>query len=193
MDMPKEFYDMVCADIKRLDNVRNLSAEELFELHRQIDARYQACINKWCDGLWCSTNDGTHIAYGHLAQNPQKYVLSNLKMMKAKLETYKYQMNAVQLPKPEVSNSQVVNVANSMNVNITFEQVRKEVEEMTSLTNEQTQEVLDKISEIEEVVKSKDSKKSKWEKVKPVLAWMADKSCDVGIALLPLLLKIGQQ
>ena len=130
---------------------------------------------------------------GHLAQNPQKYVLSNLKMMKAKLETYKYQMNAVQLPKPEVSNSQVVNVTNSMNVNITFEQVRKEVEEMTSLTNEQTQEVLDKISEIEEVVKSKDSKKSKWEKVKPVLAWMADKSCDVGIALLPLLLKIGQQ
>ena len=94
---------MVCADIKRLDNVRNLSAEELFELHRQIDARYQACINKWCDGLWCSTSDGTHIAYGHLAQNPQKYVLSNLKMMKAKLETYKYQMNAVQLPKPEVS------------------------------------------------------------------------------------------
>ena len=32
MDMPKEFYDMVCADIKRLDNVRNLSAEELFSL-----------------------------------------------------------------------------------------------------------------------------------------------------------------
>ena len=30
MDMPKEFYDMVCADIKRLDNVRNLSTEELF-------------------------------------------------------------------------------------------------------------------------------------------------------------------
>ena len=55
MDMPKGFYDMVCADIKRLDNVRNLSIEELFELHRQIDARYQACINKWCDGLWCST------------------------------------------------------------------------------------------------------------------------------------------
>lgn len=52
--------------------------------------------------------------------------------------------------------------------------------------------MLDKISEIEEVVKSKDSKKSKWEKVKPVLTWLADKSCDVGIALLPLLLKIGQ-
>lgn len=85
-------------------------------------------------------------------------MVENLEMMKAKLETYKYQMNAVQLPKPEVSNSQIVNVTNSVNVNVTFEQVRKEVEEMTSLTNEQTQEVLDKISEIEEVVKSKTAK-----------------------------------
>ena len=101
-------------------------------------------------------------------------------------------MNAVQLPKPEVSNSQVVNVTNSVNVNITFEQVRKEVEEMTSLTNEHLQDVLDKFFEFDLVVKSKDSKKSKWEKVKPVLTWLADKSCDVGIALLPLLLKIGQ-
>ena len=51
-------------------------------------------------------------------------------------------------------------MTNSVNVNATFEQVRKEVEEMTSLTNEQTQEVLDKISEIEEVVKSKEQTKS---------------------------------
>lgn len=193
MDIPKGFYEMVCGDIDRLANAEKLESEKLLELHREIDGRYQACVNKWYDGLWCSTNDGNHIAYGHLIKYSSQQILANLKMMKAKLETYKYQMNAVQLPKPEVSNSQVVNVTNSVNVNVTFEQVRKEVEEMTSLTNEQTQEVLDKISEIEEVVKSKDSKKSKWEKVKPVLTWLADKSCDVGVALLPLLLKIGQQ
>ena len=61
---------------------------------------------------------------------------------------------------------------------------------MTSLTNEETEEILAKISEIEEVVKSNDKKKTKWEKIKPVLGWLTDKSCDVGIALLPLLLKI---
>ena len=184
MDIPKGFYEMVCGDIDRLANAEKLESEKLLELHREIDGRY--------DGLWCSTNDGNHIAYGHLIKYPPQQILANLKMMKAKLETYKYQMNAVQLPKPEVSNSQVVNVTNSVNVNVTFEQVRKEVEEMTSLTNKDTEEILEKISEIEEVVKSKDSKKSKWEKVKPVLTWLADKSCDVGIALLPLLLKIGQ-
>ena len=191
MDMPKEFYDMVCADIERLSNTQNLSDDERLKLHREMDGKYQACIKKWYEGLWCTDKEATIIWYQSLGMSPDS-VQENLEMMKAKLETYKYQMNAVQLPKPEVSNSQVVNVTNSVNVNITFEQVRKAVEEMTSLTNEQTQEVLDKISEIEEVVKSKDSKKSKWEKVKPVLVWMADKSCDVGIALLPLLLKIGQ-
>lgn len=192
MDMPKEFYDMVCADIGRLSNTQNLSDDERLKLHREMDGKYQACIKKWYEGLWCTDKEATIIWYQSLGMSPDS-VQENLEMMKAKLETYKYQMNAVQLPKPEVSNSQVVNVTNSVNVNVTFEQVRKEVEEMTSLTNEQTQEVLDKISEIEEVVKSKDSKKSKWEKVKPVLTWLADKSCDVGIALLPLLLKIGQQ
>lgn len=192
MDMPKEFYDMVCADIERLSNTQNLSDDERLKLHREMDGKYQACIKKWYEGLWCTDKEATIIWYQSLGMSPDS-VQENLEMMKAKLETYKYQMNAVQLPKPEVSNSQVVNVTNSVNVNVTFEQVRKEVEEMTSLTNKDTEEILEKISEIEEVVKSKDSKKSKWEKVKPVLAWMADKSCDVGIALLPLLLKIGQQ
>ncbi len=191
MDMPKEFYDMVCADIKRLNNAKTLSNEERLHLHREIDGKYQACVKRWNNGLWYSDRAATVVFYGHLVERPD-CVTENLEMMKAKLETYKYQMNAVQLPKPEVSNSQVVNVTNSVNVNVTFEQVRKEVEEMSSLTNKDTEEILEKISEIEEVVKSKDSKKSKWEKVKPVLAWLANKSCDVGIALLPLLLKIGQ-
>lgn len=191
MDMPKDFYDMVCADIERLSNTQNLSDDERLKLHREMDGKYQACIKKWYEGLCCTDRESTIIWYQSLRMSPDS-VQENLEMMKAKLETYKYQMNAVQLPKPEVSNSQVVNVTNSVNVNVTFEQVRKEVEEMTSLTNKDTEEILDKISEIEEVVKSKDSKKSKWEKVKPVLTWLADKSCDVGIALLPLLLKIGQ-
>lgn len=190
MDMPKEFYDMVCADIERLSNTQNLSDDERLKLHREMDGKYQACIKKWYEGLWCTDKEATIIWYQSLGMSPDS-VQENLEMMKAKLETYKYQMNAVQLQKPEVSNSQVVNVTNSVNVNVTFEQVRKEVEEMTSLTNKDTEEILEKISEIEEVVKSKDSKKSKWEKVKPVLTWLADKSCDVGIALLPLLLQVG--
>lgn len=44
MDMPKDFYDMVCADIERLSNTQNLSGDERLKLHREMDGKYQACI-----------------------------------------------------------------------------------------------------------------------------------------------------
>lgn len=83
-----------------------------------------------------------------------------------------------------------VTVNNSITVTITFEQVRSQIEEMTSLTDEQTQEALEKVSEIETVVKGDDNKKSKWEKIKPILVWLADKSFDVAMAMLPLLMQV---
>lgn len=45
MDIPKGFYEMVCGDIDRLANAEKLESEKLLELHREIDGRYQACVN----------------------------------------------------------------------------------------------------------------------------------------------------
>lgn len=186
MEMPKEFYDIICSDITRIDESHKLSSIDQYRLHRELDGKYQACIKDWRMGLWGSSNNGSTIYYNHLENSPTS-VSENLQMMKAKLETFKFQMNAIALPElPETQ----VNVTTNVGIHITFEQVRSQVEEMSSLTDEQTKEVLDKINEIEEAVKSTGSKKTKWEKVKPILKWLADKSCDVGIALLPLILKI---
>ena len=63
---------------------------------------------------------------------------------------------------------------------------------MTSLTDEQTQEILDKITELEEIISSNEKKKTKWEKAKSVLIWLADKSFDIVMALLPLFLKMQE-
>ena len=65
MDMPKEFYDMVCADIERLSNTQNLSDDERLKLHREMDGKYQACIKKWYEGLWCTDKEAT-IGISHL-------------------------------------------------------------------------------------------------------------------------------
>ena len=73
---------------------------------------------------------------------------------------------------------------------VSFEQARQQIEDMTSLTDKETEEILAKIIELEEIINSKEKKKTKWEKAKGVLVWLADKSFDVGMALLPLLLKI---
>lgn len=184
--MPKEFLSMVNADIERLASASKLTWQEKINLHREIDGRYQACVQDWNNGFAQSYSKGVN--YGRLGDtNGEIYVDNNLKMMKSKLETYCFGMNAVQLPDVPSTN---VTVNTNVNISVTFEQVREQIEDMTSLTNEQTQEILDKINEIEKVVNSTDKKKNKWEKIKRVLVWLADKSCDVGTALLPLLLKI---
>ena len=51
-------------------------------------------------------------------------------------------------------------------------------------------EIKAKLDELEKIVNSKDKKKTKWEKAKNILVWLADKSCDVGMTILPLLWKI---
>lgn len=186
-ELPKPFLKMIQGDIDRIqENLENGNDEQHWELFRELDGRYQACIKDWYKGMWESSRDGSTLFFPQLQRQPQQ-IIDNLKLIKSKLETYQYQMNAVSLPEP---NSAQVNVTTNVGIYITFEQVRSQIEDMSSLTAEQTQEVLDKVDEIEKVVKGPGSKKAKWEKVKPVLKWLADKSCDVGIALLPLLLQI---
>lgn len=187
MALQKEFLEMVEADIKRInDAIISGTDNSRWELFRELDGKYQVCIERFYDGMWLSVPNKNILHFPDLRKYPN-YVTDNLKMVKSKLEVFRYQGNAVALP--EVPATQV-NVTTNVNVNITFEQVRAKIEDMTSLTDEQTKEALDKVSEIESVVKGEGSKKSKWEKIKPILTWLADKSFDVAVTILPLLLKI---
>jgi hypothetical protein len=80
--------------------------------------------------------------------------------------------------------------ANSVNITISFNEVRKSIENMSALTDFEIEEILLKINNLEEIVNSKDRKSKKWENAKGIINWIADKGVDVGIALLPLLLQI---
>ena len=187
MEMQKEFLEMIKEDIARIENeASNGNDESRWNLFRELDGRYQVCIKDFYRGMWDSSHSGDKLFFPQLQKQPE-YVIDNLKLVKSKLETFRFQANTINLPQLPATQ---VNVNNNINISITFEEVREKIEDMTSLTNEETEEVLAKISEIEEVVKSNDKKKTKWEKIKPVLVWLADKSCDVGTALLPLLLNI---
>ena len=178
------------SDILKIDAIAMVDDQaNVLELHRYLDGKYQYCIADWGKSMWGFTA-GIGFAYDVLDIDSLK---ENLSMMKPKLEAFMHGWNANsntarQMPAntPDVN----VTVNNNVTVNITFEQVRAKIEDMTSLTDEQTQEALDKVSEIESVVKGDGSKKSKWEKIKPILTWLADKSFDVAMTILPLLLKV---
>lgn len=191
MIISSEFKAFVQSDIDKIDKALkdNLPKNELLDLHSEIDAKYQSCIMNWCQGfsfVYYPKGQPPIIDYNHLADYKDEIVI-NLKNMKSKLEVYLFGMNSVSIPEPP---STTVNVTTSVNLNVTFEQVRSQIEDMTSLTDEQTEEILNKISEIEATVNSIGTKKSKWEKIKPILTWLADKSFDVAMTILPLLLKI---
>ena len=81
---------------------------------------------------------------------------------------------------------------NKVDINISFSDVRKEIENMSALPDTEIEEILNKINELEKIVKSPDRKSKKWENAKGIVKWIADKGVDVGIALLPLLLQIKQ-
>lgn len=187
MELQKEFLEMIQSDINRIEESMNQGTDESrWELFREMDGKYQGCIKDFYEGMWMSIPGKNILHFPELAKYPD-YVIDNLKMVKAKLETYRYKGNAIALP--EVTGTHV-NVTTNVNISVTFEQVRSQVMDMTSLTENQTQEILEKISEIEKVVKGNLNKKTKWETIKPMLVWLADKSFDVGMAILPLLLQI---
>ena len=75
-------------------------------------------------------------------------------------------------------------------MNISFEDARKTINDMSSLSENEIEEIQSKINALEEIVNSKESKSKKWSKAKDIIKWVADKGVDVGIALLPLILKI---
>ena len=80
---------------------------------------------------------------------------------------------------------------NDININISFEQARESIENMTALTDSEVEEILLRVDELEKIVQSKDRKTKKWENAKGIVKWIADKGVDVGITLLPLLLRIN--
>ena len=181
--------DRIREDIAAIDKaIESCDPKVILQMHQHIDGKYQACIAGWNQSI-----------YGYIPGHGINYSIidvddltHNLRIMKPKLEGFIEGWNAIASPTATATTIPEINVNTTTNVNITitFEQVRNKIEDMTSLTDEQTKEALEKISEIETVVKGEGSKKSKWEKIKPILTWLADKSFDVAMTILPLLLQV---
>jgi len=180
------------SDIYKIDTVlQNADPVEMESLHRDLDGKYQYVIADWDKSMLCYVK-GHGFKYEWLDPTAIK---ANLSTMRPKLEAFMLGWNAVgSVARPTYPSAPDVNVTvnNNVTVNISFEQVCEQIEDMDSLTDEQTIEALEKVSEIKKVIEGTESKKTKWEKVKPVLTWLAEKSYDLGKTILPLLLKIQE-
>ena len=80
---------------------------------------------------------------------------------------------------------------NRNTISVSFDDVRRKIDSMTSLPYEDMEEIQAKIDELEKIVQSNDGRSKKWSRAKDIIKWIADKGVDVGISILPLLLNIG--
>lgn len=119
--------------------------------------------------------------------------IENMKIIRRKLELFLEEDNDKQAGADTsitVSTNVVNQNSNDVNINISFEQAKKTIENMTALPDVEVEEILSKVDELEKIVQSQERKTKKWENAKGIIKWIADKGVDVGITLLPLLMQI---
>ncbi len=187
--LSEEFKGKILNDIKRIElQLNSGTSDSQWALFLDLNGTYQSCISGFYMGLWGVSSDGTKISLIHIKERPD-WLKDNLSILKAKLSALLYGVNI--LHSDSVSQTQV-NVSNYVSVNVSFDQVRKDISNMSFLSEDETNDILKRILVIENIINSNETKKKKWEKVGPILKWIADKGFDVGIALLPLILKITE-
>lgn len=125
--------------------------------------------------------------------------IENVRIIKSKLE-----LLLIDIQNPihykESSKSSVVNVNNSSNnsntnnvtINLSIEEIRKEIDENTILGDKEKEELLEKLEEVEKLQKSNESKSKKWAIAKGILGFILDKGADIAIMFIPQILKAIQ-
>lgn len=175
-------------DITAIDEAISSDDEaQMKHIHMMIDGKYSAVIS----------NIGQS-AYGYIEKYGFNYELigkellvHNLYLMKAKLQGYLcyFPTKAVEAV-PQNNFSVNVSNINEINIMLSFEQAKQQIEDMPGLTDADTEEIKSKIDDLENIYKESISKKKKWEKVKPILSFAIDKGADVAIAIMSLLLQM---
>ena len=195
LDISTDFSRMVDEDIQKCDLFERESHnyQEKRQFFIELISKYSAHIAGFGDGL-----EGYRPSSSQYLTNYQAdYELeNNIRAIKFKLIAFKnngYKNTKSMDDNPHFNVNNTLTANQTQNITISFEEVKQKVKEMTGLSDEETENVLAKIHEIKAIVDQKESKKTKWKKIKPILIWLADKSVDVGCALLPLILKIGEQ
>ena len=181
-------HNTVNADIQKIKEAlaKGVDQEQLLELHRTLDGRYQVAIKDWEKGMYnCNLRLG--FDYDYIDEDT---LIHNLQLMKAKLEGFILGFNGVNAESENKPNDVNVTVNNTVNITISFEEAKQKIDEMPGLTDEDTENIKSKIDELEDISKENINRKKKWEKVKPILLFALDKGVDVAITIMGLVVQM---
>lgn len=198
--------EQIMDDIKKIDKVLKSGKEsELKDMHQYLVGTYETIIRQ-TRHAWKETDNEYIKEYNEDRYHEKKMDLLTDKEV---IENHRFNLSMIRsklrlsIPnKQEDLPSTIINVSSSstaenhnqinIEINVTFDDVREQVRSMESTLDERdVKEILEKIDALEKIIESDDKKYVKWKKARSIGKWILDKSVDVGIALLPLYLKIG--
>jgi len=194
MGLPKDpFEKMVDEDIQQCETILNseYSEQRFKELHIELTAKYSSHINDIGSDMYNCYGDGKSFDTDAMGEQALQHNLFVLKNRLIAFKNYGYKSCTPCGTDKSISIENNLTSTQTQTINISFENVKRQIEDMTGLSDVETKDAIKKIDELKVIVESHEPKKAKWQKAKPILTWLADKSVDVGIAILPLLLKIG--
>lgn len=177
-------YEILDKDIERCDEaIKSKSGKCLFDLYNLLYPKYLKIVDGINLGVQ-ETEDASDLDGN----------LKNIQYIKEKLELFKglqeEHLEAEKLKSQQISVSNHNVNTNEVTIDISFNDIRDQINDMSALPKGEIDEILKKIELLEKIVESSDRKSQKWENAKDIIKWVADKGADVGIALLPLILKI---
>lgn len=182
----RDFIQMVSDDIKRCDEVLS-SGQDVISLLYELTGKYSKVSNNF------PNIEMNPLLFKMHSNVPKEDIRAIHGFLLAYLlndcEDYRFENTK------ETGINVITNITNSNENNVRIEsflEVKHKVENMTALPDSEIEEILSKINELENIVKSNDRKSKKWSKAAEIIKWVADKGIDVGLTLLPLILKIGQ-
>ena len=174
----------------------NRSFRDLKSLHMKIDGKYQTKISNWGKSMY-NWSDNYGFDYNNMGIDA---VRENLYIMRSKLEGYLQDYDIIFFESFNNSTPTFVNYNNNQNSNtnkvemiLDFDMISNNIKNMESLTSEETNKILEIIKELKTIYNSKESRKDKWEKAKKIALWTLDKSVDVAIQILPILIEIAKK
>lgn len=194
IDLSTDFSRMVDEDIQKciLFEKNSHSYQEKKLLFIELVSKYSAHIAGLGDGLvgYNPASNRYIFEYPEESDLKDNIIAIKFKLIAFKNNDYRNTKSIDDNPNLHVTNT--LTATQSQSITISFEDVKRKIRDMTGLTEKETENTLAKIDEIKAIVEKNEPKKTKWKKLKPILVWLADKSVDVGCALLPLILKIGE-
>ena len=184
MAITEEFKAIIEADIAKCEyEIDKGNKQSRGILHATLVSKYGPII----DGF---KNDLRSLSF----DDDGSYRKQNLETMRQKLILFRSMEYTNRTSENTVDRSITITNTNAVDINIqiTFEEAKSRIENMTSLSETEIQEILAKIDKLEDIYKSSDRKTKKWDNAKEIIKWVAEKGIDVAKIVLPLLLKTAE-